>query len=163
MTESTGPARVRSAQSSDTAALGALAGDLVRFHHRLDPRRFMIVDDVDRGYGRWLAREATSANALVLVAEIDGAIVGYTYARHEPRNWNDLIDEHGKIHDVFVHPDHRGRGIARALLTAACDQLRARGCERLMLSTATANQAAQKLFAALGFRPTMIEMMQDAP
>jgi ribosomal protein S18 acetylase RimI-like enzyme len=163
MTDSAAPARIRAALASDAAALGALAGELVRFHHGLDPRRFMLVDDVDRGYGRWLAREATSKDALVLVAEVDGAIIGYAYARQEPRNWNDLIDEHGKIHDVFVHPDQRGRGIARALMTAVCEQLRARGCERLMLATATANEPAQKLFAGLGFRPTMIEMMQERP
>lgn len=34
----------------------------------------------------------------------------------------------------------------------------ARGCERIVLSTATGNEAAQRLFEAAGFRATMIEM-----
>jgi len=153
--------RVRAAVASDRAALGALAGQLVRFHHDLNASRFMLGENVDQGYGRWLIQEAASDQALVLVAELGDGVAGYVYARQEPRNWNDLIDEHGKIHDVFVDPRFRGRGVARALLTAVCERLRALGCQRLVLATATSNEPARNLFASLGFRSTMIEMMLE--
>lgn len=156
--------RVRPAVPADTPRLGELAEALVRFHHELDPGRFLRADDVADGYGRWLAREARRG-AVVLVAEDDAdtsrtrpAIVGYAYATLEERNWNELLDAHGKLHDVFVDPSARRRGVARALVTAARDALLALGAPRLVLSTAHGNAEAQALFAALGFRPSMIEM-----
>lgn len=156
--------RVRPATPADTRRLGELAAALVRFHHELDPARFFRADDVAEGYGRWLAREAKRDGALVLVAEDDHAnVVGYAYATLEDRDWNELLDAHGKLHDVFVDPAARRRGIARALVLAARDRLLARGAPRIVLSTAHRNTEAQALFTALGFRPSMIEMAWNPP
>jgi hypothetical protein len=41
---------IRRAEATDVPRLGALGGDLVRMHHVTDPRRFLLVDDVDKGY-----------------------------------------------------------------------------------------------------------------
>lgn len=150
---------VRRALPSDAAALGALAGDLVRFHHALDPARFLKGEGVDDGYGRWLVKEAATDKARVLVAEnARGALVGYAYGKLEPKNWYDLVDAHGKLHDIFVRGDARRGGVARALLLAMRDALVEMGAQRIMLTTAVQNEAAQRLFASVGFYPTMIEM-----
>lgn len=165
--------RIRPAIPADTRRLGELAAALVRFHHELDPGRFFRADDVAEGYGTWLAREA-KRGAIVLVAEGDlpgptpgdppgTTILGYAYATLEERDWNELLDAHGKLHDVFVDPAARRRGVARALLLAARDALVARGAPRIVLSTAHGNAEAQALFAALGFRPSMIEMTWTPP
>lgn len=152
------PIRVRPAVDSDRERLGRLAASLVDFHHRIDPSRFLPADGVADGYGKWLVRESTHPEAVVLVAEVDGQVVGYVYGRFEGRNWVDLIDAHGKIHDILVDGAARRRGIARALLEEACNQLKARGAKTIVLSTAVTNHAAQKLFEAFGFHPTMLEM-----
>jgi ribosomal protein S18 acetylase RimI-like enzyme len=153
---------LRRAEARDRAALGELAAELVRMHHAIDPKRFLSPEGVEDGYGRWLVREASNPDAVVLVAVGDGAtdaqVLGYAYARREPKNWNDLIDEHGKIHDVFVRPEGRRRGTARALVVAACEALEALGCRRIVLATAVKNEPAQRLFASLGFEPSMLEM-----
>lgn len=150
---------IREARREDEAPLGELAGGLVRLHHTLDARRFMAPpDDVERGYGAWLVKEARRRGAVVLVAALDGVVAGYAYATVEGRDWNELLEAHGKLHDVFVAEAARRRGIARALLEATRAALVALGCERIVLSTATGNHGAQRLFEAAGFRPTMIEM-----
>ncbi len=95
---------------------------------------------------------------MVLVAVLEGEVVGYTYATVEGRDWNELLDAHGKLHDVFVAEAARRRGVARALLDATRAALVDAGCERIVLSTATGNEGAQRLVAAAGFRPSMIEM-----
>lgn len=152
--------RVRRATTDDAAALGKLAVALVRMHHALDPSRFLApTAETEVGYGRWLARESQRDGAVVLVAtREDGAVVGYTYATVEARNWNELLDAHGKLHDILVAENARGRGIAKALLAETKSALVAKGCPRIVLSTAVANERAQRLFAAAGFRPSMIEM-----
>jgi hypothetical protein len=94
---------IRAAVDGDETALGELAGGLVRMHHALDPARFMAPpDEVEGGYGAWLAQEARRPGATVLVADLDDEVVGYAYATVEGRDWNELLDAHGKLHDVFV-------------------------------------------------------------
>ncbi len=153
--------RIRRAQQADLERLGQLAGELVRFHHRTDPSRFLLVDEVESGYARWFAREIGRAGAVILVAEQDGAIVGYGYATIEGRDWNALLDDHGAIHDVMVDERARRSGVGRALMTALSTELEALGATRIVLSTMVQNEAAQRLFAACGFRPTMLEMTRS--
>lgn len=63
------------------------------------------------------------------------------------------------LNDLFVHPDHRRRGFARALMNAATDFARAntygvpRGVRDIELKTAADNTAAQALYAGMGWRP----------
>lgn len=153
---------IRAARAEDLARLGALAGGLVRLHHATDPRRFLLVDGVEEGYARWFSRELEREGALLLVAEADVAegrqIVGYAYATLEGRDWNMLLDEHAAIHDVMVDPGVRRSGVGLALMRELLAALEARGATRVVLSTMVQNEAAQRLFAACGFRPTMLEM-----
>jgi ribosomal protein S18 acetylase RimI-like enzyme len=44
---------------------------------------------------------------------------------------------------------------------ALIDELTRRDAPRIVLSTMVSNEAAQKLFAACGFRPTMLEMTRS--
>jgi ribosomal protein S18 acetylase RimI-like enzyme len=65
------------------------------------------------------------------------------------------------LHDVIVHPDHRGRGVGRLLLNATLSYLTSRGAPRVVLSTAERNVSAQRLFERMGFRRTMVEMTRE--
>lgn len=149
---------VRDAVRDDLVRLGELAGELVRLHHTADPRRFLLVEDVERGYASWFERELANPLAVLRVATLAGAVVGYGYATLEGRAWNALLDEHGAIHDVMVAREARGAGAGRAIVADLCAELEARGASRVVLSTMVKNQAAQRAFRACGFRPTMLEM-----
>ncbi|TCU20086.1 hypothetical protein EV132_101150 [Rhizobium sullae] len=47
------------------------------------------------------------------------------------------------------------------LLDAVLAEIKTRGSERVVLSTAYQNKAAQCLFAFMGFRPTMVKMTRE--
>jgi ribosomal protein S18 acetylase RimI-like enzyme len=155
---------VRKMTAADLSDVGKLAGKLVRMHHDLDPRRFLELANPEAGYARFLGSELKSKNVVLLVAErTDGkAVVGYTYARLEGRNYNDLLEACGKLHDVYVDESARGQGIGEALVTETMRQLTEKGAPRVVLLTATQNEAAQRLFKKLGFRTTMLEMTREA-
>jgi ribosomal protein S18 acetylase RimI-like enzyme len=152
---------VRPAARADMPAVARLAAALVRQHHAFDPRRFLCIEPMEPGYSRWLTRELDNEEAIVLVAEEDGEILGYAYAALVPRDWNSLLDACGTLHDVYVAEEARGRGIGSALVEDVTARLRALGAPRLVLHAAAQNAAAQRLFERLGFRRTMIEMTRE--
>jgi GNAT superfamily N-acetyltransferase len=55
------------------------------------------------------------------------------------------------IHDIVVHPDYRGAGVGQALLGAAHDLARARGCCKLTLEVLSGNAVAMRSYARFGF------------
>jgi ribosomal protein S18 acetylase RimI-like enzyme len=155
---STDGLQVRDATEADLDAMAEMAGALAQLHHDLDPKRFMLVPDVVRGYRWWFGKELASKEAILLVAEHDGRIEGYAYGRHEERDWNLLVDRHAALHDIFVREDARRGGVASALIERFKARAKAGGAPRVLLHTATSNTRAQAAFARAGFRSTMIEM-----
>ncbi len=150
---------VRAATADDLPAMGDLAGALVRFHHAIDDRRYLLPPEVEKGYRRWFARELQNPDALLRVAvDRDGEVLGYLYGRIEERDWNLLLDRHAALHDILVRDEARGRGVGKRLVDAFVAEVRQRSVPRVVLHTAVSNERAQAVFREAGFRPTMIEM-----
>ena len=163
MSDATSEVTVRPATRADEPTLGRLGALLVRTHHELDPARFIpATPRTERGYGSYLRSQLAEPDAIVLVAERAGEVVGYAYAGIEGADYMALRGPAGVLHDLVVDPGHRGRGVGRRLLDAALDALAARGAPRVVLSTAARNAAAQRLFERAGFRPTMVEMTRES-
>jgi ribosomal protein S18 acetylase RimI-like enzyme len=152
---------IRPARRDELPAVAALAGKLVRLHHELDGQRFFLPEGVEEGYAWWFGKELPRAEVALLVAERAGTLVGYAYGRLEERDWNQLLDAHGAVHDVWVETSERRHGVASALVEALVSALVAKGAPRVVLHTAAKNAAAQALFARLGFRPTMVELTRE--
>lgn len=139
--------------------MGAL---LMRAHYEFDPDRFMKPGPgAEEGYAAFLGSQLNAQDAIVLVAEVDGEVVGYIYAAVEPPSWKELRDRAGYVHDVLVTEGRRKGGVAEALMLAAIDWLRTRDVPRVLLGTAFSNESAQRLFQRLGFRRTMLEMTKE--
>ena len=150
---------VRPATAADLEALGRLGALLMRTHYAFDRLRFLPPgDDPEQGYAWFLETQLRERDAIVLVDEHDGRITGYVYAGLEPLSWKELRGPAGFIHDIVVDEAARGTGVARRLLEAATSWLRDRGAPRVVLWTAAQNARAQAIFAAAGFRQTMMEM-----
>ena len=155
---------IRRASRADLPSLVPLAVALVRQHHAYDPLRFALFDRLDEGYAWFLGRELDDDDAVVLAAVSDDArIVGYAYGRIEERSYEALLEKHGALHDIFVEETSRGTGVAQLLVERMLDELRAKGAPRVVLAAAEKNERAQKLFARLGFRRTMVEMTRELP
>lgn len=155
-------ATIRLGTEADAPEMGRMAAGLVRLHHAYDPQRFIMVEgNIEEGYGRWLARETKNERAIVLVAELEGKILGYAYATLEDRDWMMLRDACGGLQDIWVDQEARRTGVAKMLLEDVCRRFREMGTPRVVLSTAAKNEGAQKFFEAMGFRRTMIEMTRE--
>lgn len=55
------------------------------------------------------------------------------------------------LEDLYVREEARGRGLGEALVRAAVERARARGCRRIELDVNEDNRPARDLYARLGF------------
>ena len=155
------PPGIRPATSADFAAIGRLGELLVRNHHDFDPERFLPVTSGTTQVYDSFGTKLDEPNTIILVAERDGEVIGFTYAGLEETDYMALRGPAGALYDIVVDPAHRGQGIGRILLDATLEKLKALGAPRIVLSTAEKNVAAQRLFEGAGFRRTMIEMTRE--
>jgi ribosomal protein S18 acetylase RimI-like enzyme len=154
---------IRPATAADLPAIGRLGAQLVRMHHDLDPERFIPArPGTEQGYASFLETQLQQPNVIILVADREGKVVGYTYAGLEGWDYMALRAPAGAVYDIVVDPAHRRHGVGRMLLDATLAALEDRGAPRVVLSTAERNEAAQHLFAQAGFRRTMIEMTRES-
>jgi ribosomal protein S18 acetylase RimI-like enzyme len=153
---------VRRATAADLPSIGDLGGLLMQVHHQFDAQRFMAPGaDPARGYGEFLNTQLEDDDVAVFVAEQRGHVLGYVYAAIEPQAWKELREEAGFIHDVAVVERGRRSGVATGLIEAALGWFRERKMPRVVLWAAEPNRDAQRLFARLGFRRTMVEMTRE--
>lgn len=162
MTEFTPDTLVRPAIATDVEAMGLLGAALVAIHHDFDSERFLAPTSTTAGaYADFLRSKLHSAGAILLVADRGGTVAGYVYAGVEGTDYMALRGPAGLLYDLVVDPSLRRQGIGRMLLEATIDALAARGAPRVILLTAEKNGIAQQLFAACGFRRTMVEMTRE--
>lgn len=153
---------VRRATPADLPVIGRLGALLVEQHYDFDPQRFVPPRPrTPADYASFIGTQLQDPNKTVLIADDDGEVIGYAYGAVEGYDFLALRGPAGVLHDVIVAPQHRGRGIGRLLIGATLEFFKSRGVPRVVLSTAQQNEAAQRLFASMGFRRTMIEMTRD--
>lgn len=92
---------------------------------------------------RSISSELSNPLSLWLVAEEDGAVVGYIGSQTVP--------DESDMMNVAVHPDHRRKGIAEGLVDALCAALKERGSVSLTLEVRASNEPAKALYEKLGF------------
>jgi ribosomal protein S18 acetylase RimI-like enzyme len=114
------------------------------------------------GVWTWLMDAAHEVSALV--AELDGAdgaggadgssLVGFTHLRHTHDTFT--AGPAWSLDDLYVAPEHRGAGIARALIAACEATAHAAGGGTLRWITASDNTTAQRLYDAVATRTTWV-------
>jgi GNAT superfamily N-acetyltransferase len=88
---------------------------------------------------------------LPLVGLLGGKITGVATLHQQLSGWKRQI---GRV-SVSVHPDSRGRGLARALIAETLDIARRAGLERVEAEFIGEQATAMKMFAMLGFGELM--------
>jgi ribosomal protein S18 acetylase RimI-like enzyme len=114
--------------------------------------------DPDEARERWRAEiEGTlkTDKWVLLVAEVDGEVVGFGRLRHEPEPHGS--EEHPApagwfLMGIIIHPDWRRRGIGHALTQARLDRVREVADEAWYFAN-RANRASIDMHARFGFEP----------
>lgn len=144
MREATGRAVVRGATAADAAAVADVT--LAAYGALPWSPSAAYVQRLGDGSARVAAGD-------VLVAEIDGTVVGTTTVvmagddrfEHPPRHGD------GGFRMLAVAPTAQGRGVGRALADACLDRLRAAGARRVLITTMEQMAAARVMYTSMGF------------
>jgi len=98
----------------------------------------------------FLAERIARDESVVLVAEHDSNAIGFVQLY--PLCSSVLLGRTWLLNDLYVAPQARRLGAARALLDAACAFARERGALGLELETGSANVTAQALYRSAGWK-----------
>ena len=97
------------------------------------------VDDSKEGVERFLMRNPTTS----VVAESDGKIIGAILCGHDGRR--------GCLYHVCVHPDHRRRGIGKAMVVFCMNALKKEKINKVSLIAFTANDIGNAFWKTIGW------------
>src|SRR5450432_1882957 len=135
------------------ATLRPLRADDEKEFHQLfldipEPERMFIKHRVqDINVIRNWCKNIDYGRNLPMVAVIGGKIVGDATLHQQLGGWKRHV---GRV-SVLVHPQFRGRGLARALIAEIVDIARRGGLEKVEAEFIGEQEAAIKMFALLGF------------
>jgi GNAT superfamily N-acetyltransferase len=99
----------------------------------------------DQYYAEQLLQDRT---AEFLGAFLDGTLVGFVIFYDLPEPVSGL--RAGQCDHIYVHHDHRGKGIAKALVDVLAEQASGRGWSKLMLNAPKTPETARKVFESIG-------------
>ena len=151
---------IRPANPEDVPAVLPMVRKVCAFHEALDPAKYGFRGDVGRQYDRWLIKRSNDPRAVFLVAEPEpGRLVAFLVGTVEEEIPVYRLKEFGFIHDLWVEEKYRNEGVARQMVTLAIERFREIGVKQVRLDAAYANEPARGLFAACGFRPSIVEML----
>jgi mycothiol synthase len=88
----------------------------------------------------------------------DGTFAAFCNAAVHREDHMLLGRSEGWINQMGTHPAFRRQGLGRAIMVAALHRLKGHGVTSVLLETASANSAAQRPYASLGFE-TVYEML----
>jgi len=137
------PVTFRPAEEKDTALLLKFIRALAEYEHMLDD-----VVATEEILSDWLFHRRV---AEAFFAVEDGVEVGFALYFH---NFSTFLGRGGiYLEDLFVLPEHRGKGYGKAILTHLAQIARERGCGRLEWACLDWNQPSIDFYRSLGATP----------
>ncbi len=141
---------LRPAKPADVPQILAFIRDLAEYEREPDAVHATEADLLRDGFG-------STRRFDCLIAELDQAgatlAVGFALYFHNYSTWRGHAGIH--IEDLYVRPEHRGKGIGKALLTKVAAIAVAEGCTRLQWDVLEWNTPAIGFYEQMGAKMLM--------
>jgi ribosomal protein S18 acetylase RimI-like enzyme len=147
---------IRQASAADADDIAGVYLESARVHRELDGERYVEPprDEIVARYRGGGQHPASASAAVTLVAELDGAVIGFVDARLErPHDAMHRQTVYVYIAEIAVACACQNRGVGERLMRAAEDWGRRMGAEFASLDYVASNERASRLYhARLGYR-----------
>ncbi len=138
----------------------AMVKEIVRQHNQLDVfyRKPETMKNLSSDVGKWLRER----RGLVLVAEIDGKVIGYVRGSlGKPHYFARESEVIAYVDDLLVNKQYRRQKIGEQLLVALLKWFRSRKVTTVMLYVDVRNDSAIKFWERMGFSKFTLRMKRD--
>jgi GNAT superfamily N-acetyltransferase len=102
----------------------------------------------------------TAPHIQLVVAELDGELIGSGYARIENSKIYLRHQQHAYLGFMYVLPQHRGKGVNKIVINTLKEWALSKGITELRLEVYYKNTSAIKAYEKVGFISHMIQMRQ---
>ncbi len=143
---------IRLATRRDIPAMVVLWEELMDFHRVRDPF-FTRSDNGGDIFAQFVGENIRNDSACVLVATVEGKIVGYCQGmldRHPPALQEPNF---GQVLDFGVTAEYRRAGIGEQMFRALCEWFRREGVRRIEVRHSTFNEIGARFWPKMGFQP----------
>jgi ribosomal protein S18 acetylase RimI-like enzyme len=114
--------------------------------HREVWHPWTVGDVTDEQYARFMRMPGYDRDLDVVAVAPDGTIAAYV------NGWLDPVNKIGDLGPVGAREAYRRQGLTRAVLLECLRRMKARGMDRVCVSTGEDNVAARGLYESIGFR-----------
>jgi GNAT superfamily N-acetyltransferase len=150
---------IRPYDAADAAAVRACFVELQDHEHALDehaPTGEAIADE----YLAWMFERCARHQGTVLVARLDGDIVGFSSVllampRTDP---DDPVPVHALVQDLVVREQCRSRGVGARLVAMAEGMAREAGRTEIRVWVVAQNQGARRFYDRSGYHEQLIHL-----
>ncbi len=151
---------VRKARLEDVDEIARINKQLADMHAEMD-EIYKKGAKVEEGFRKHVENLLSSKDdALVVVAEEDGNIIGYMIGVVESARPFLKIKKMGRISDACVGADHRKKGIGEKMFNFLLDWFREKGVEYITLSFDHRNEGARAFWRKMGFEEWMVRVIK---
>ena len=131
----------------------------------IDVERYNIVgEDYREKYFSKTMEEVNKCNGKILLFKDNEKIVGLIVGlinNDETERFDFKAPKRGRITELIVDKENRGKQIGRQLLNEMKKHLKSIGCEKILIAVIGYNEVAREFYENNGFHVRMFDMIED--
>ena len=139
--------------------------DLQQYIAEIDKEGFNIVgEDYREKYFLKTMEEVKKCDGKILLYEENNKIVGLIIGvvnNEEMQKYDFNVTKHGRITELVVSKEHRGKKIGKILLDSMKDYLKNIGCKKTLIAVFGYNENAINFYKKNGFHIRLMDMIED--
>ena len=152
---------VRTGNAGDMHSVFPMVFSQLKERAAVDPAYFALRPDAQERFRRWAGPALEDPRHALLVAEEDGAVIGFLLATVEQDLPVFVHDEYAVVRAMWVDPRHRGKGVAAQMLELAARECRQYGLKQLRASAAVGREIEKHVMKKAGFRAAGITFLRE--
>jgi len=139
--------------------------DLQQYIAEIDKEGFNIVgEDYREKYFLKTMEEVKKCDGKILLYEENNKIVGLIIGvvnNEEMQKYDFNVTKRGRITELVVSKEHRGKKIGKILLDSMKDYLKNIGCKKTLIAVFGYNENAINFYKKNGFHIRLMDMIED--
>jgi GNAT superfamily N-acetyltransferase len=156
---------IRKATLKDVSKIVNMWKDFMKYHDEVVVKKnpktkphLVKKKDAAKRFRKYIKTKIRSRNATIHIAEIDEKAVGYSLVYIESTVPIFKVDKIGRIGDLYVKKEFRGRGISSRFKEEAVKWFKKKGMKYMSIQVYTDNKFAHSIYKHWGFFDYHLEM-----